>query len=108
MNRRFTVERVPFRAAHGLDEAAIFEASRTRQFDLLDGQESPKGAIGTSLSPSDPWPAWARAIVSTVALWLERSRSRRLLAALSDHELGDIGLTRTEAGIESIKPFWRP
>jgi uncharacterized protein YjiS (DUF1127 family) len=49
-----------------------------------------------------------RAAISTVALWIERSRSRRALAALDDHQLRDIGVSQGEARIESAKPFWMP
>jgi uncharacterized protein YjiS (DUF1127 family) len=54
------------------------------------------------------WRVWTAAFASIVALWLERARSRRALTALNDHELRDIGITRAEAGIESVKPFWQP
>jgi uncharacterized protein YjiS (DUF1127 family) len=37
-----------------------------------------------------------------------RARQRRDLAALSDHNLRDIGLTRGDVEIEIGKPFWRP
>jgi uncharacterized protein YjiS (DUF1127 family) len=40
--------------------------------------------------------------------WRGRSRSRRELIALSDHELWDVGMTRGTAGLEGSKPFWRP
>lgn len=36
-----------------------------------------------------------------------RARQRRDLAALSDHNLRDIGLSRSEVEIEIGKPFWR-
>lgn len=49
--------------------------------------------------------AW-RALVS----WLEQARERRCsritLAALDDHALRDVGLTRREAEREAAKPFW--
>ena len=40
-------------------------------------------------------------------LWLQRRRERRMLAALSDHMLKDIGLTRADIEIEVRKTFWR-
>jgi uncharacterized protein YjiS (DUF1127 family) len=47
--------------------------------------------------------------LKTVAkLWLRRSRTRRALAALSDYELRDIGLTRDDVRKEIAKPFWSP
>ena len=39
--------------------------------------------------------------------WLHRIESRRDLAALSDRELRDIGITRVDALGEAEKPFWR-
>jgi len=47
-------------------------------------------------------------IAATLGAWRERSRSRRLLAAFSDHQLSDLGLSRADAWRESSKPFWRP
>ena len=46
----------------------------------------------------------------TFALWMERRQQRRALsdlAELNGHLLSDIGVTRTEALLESQKPFWR-
>lgn len=42
-----------------------------------------------------------------VATWRERSRMRRLLAAMSDRELHDIGMCRAEIVDEIGRPFWR-
>jgi uncharacterized protein YjiS (DUF1127 family) len=51
------------------------------------------------------------AVVATLAAWAmfwsERARQRRLLAALDDRMLKDIGLTRADVAAESDKPFWR-
>ena len=48
-----------------------------------------------------PW------ILSIVLLWIERAEQRRVLSALEDHELLDIGIGRAEARAEAAKPFWR-
>jgi uncharacterized protein YjiS (DUF1127 family) len=48
------------------------------------------------------------AVASIVFLWLKRSRSRRALARLDEHQLRDIGLSRADAWREGMKPFWRP
>jgi uncharacterized protein YjiS (DUF1127 family) len=45
---------------------------------------------------------WARLMVC-----IETSRQRRALAALPDYLLRDVGLRRSEADVESAKPFWR-
>jgi uncharacterized protein YjiS (DUF1127 family) len=42
-----------------------------------------------------------------VADGFRRARQRRDLAALSDHHLRDIGLSRTDVEAEIGKPFWR-
>lgn len=46
-------------------------------------------------------------VVELLALWIGRRRQRRALAALDDHLLRDLGLTREDAVRESGKPFWR-
>ena len=56
---------------------------------------------------ADHWRIWTIAVISTVVLWVERGRSRCVLATLDDHQLRDIGVTREEARIESAKPFWQ-
>jgi uncharacterized protein YjiS (DUF1127 family) len=56
--------------------------------------------------------AWRRGVLVALAdgllTWLERGRSRRLLARLDDRMLHDIGLSRADVERESGKPFWRP
>jgi uncharacterized protein YjiS (DUF1127 family) len=42
-----------------------------------------------------------------IARWMERARQRNALAALDDHSLRDIGITRAEAVRECEKPFWK-
>ncbi|MCB1724842.1 MAG: DUF1127 domain-containing protein [Chromatiaceae bacterium] len=50
--------------------------------------------------------AWAAA-VHLLTLWYARARQRSQLAALSDRQLADIGVTREQADREAAKPFWR-
>ena len=66
--------------------------------------------------PAQPYSAWRRKRVPIhpfaaawmlVASWIERTRQRDALAALDDHSLRDIGITRVEAEREARKPFWR-
>jgi len=59
-------------------------------------------------TPADRWRTGLATAIAMAALWWERGRSRRVLARLDDHALTDIGVTRTEAQIESAKPFWEP
>lgn len=42
-----------------------------------------------------------------IAMWMDRARQRRALAAMDDRLLSDIGITRNEAEREIEKPFWR-
>jgi len=42
-----------------------------------------------------------------IGAWSERASQRRMLAALSDHILSDIGVSRFDADGEAEKPFWR-
>lgn len=65
-------------------------------------------AIGCRRRRTGPRRAGLGAMAATVAVWMERGRSRRALAALDDHQLKDIGLSRADACQESGKPFWQP
>jgi uncharacterized protein YjiS (DUF1127 family) len=53
-------------------------------------------------------PAGFRRVLTTVATWAERRRTRRELARFGEWQLRDIGLTRGQAMAELDKPFWRP
>lgn len=46
-------------------------------------------------------------LVALYKEWRRRARGRAELAALSDRELRDIGVTRYDAHHEIGKPFWR-
>jgi len=48
-----------------------------------------------------------RGFLRGVAESFRRAQQRRDLAALSDHALRDIGLSRREVELEIDKPFWR-
>jgi uncharacterized protein YjiS (DUF1127 family) len=48
-----------------------------------------------------------RSIAMLVRLWRERSHGRRELAAMSERELHDMGISRPDAADEIGKPFWR-
>ncbi|MBY0431538.1 MAG: DUF1127 domain-containing protein [Rhodospirillales bacterium] len=49
---------------------------------------------------------WVVAGLQRLGAWMERARARRQLAALDDHMLKDIGLSRCDAVHEADKPFW--
>ena len=48
-----------------------------------------------------------RQVWTTIAAWRRRARERRELLTLSDVELRDFGIGRSEAIQEASKPFWR-
>ena len=39
--------------------------------------------------------------------WYFRTRSRRDIAKLDGHTIGDLGLCRSQMRFEADKPFWR-
>ncbi len=47
------------------------------------------------------------ATIALARVWLKRIRERRELAALTEHELTDIGITPADVFWETEKPFWR-
>lgn len=58
-----------------------------------------------SLRLSSPL-AVAHAVGRQLQRWSALSRQRRQLAALSDHALKDIGLSRADIETEINRPFW--
>jgi uncharacterized protein YjiS (DUF1127 family) len=46
-------------------------------------------------------------ILAFVRVWREHRRTRCQLAAMSERELQDIGICRSEIAFEIGKPFWR-
>lgn len=48
-----------------------------------------------------------RRVVLLLRLWQQRTRTRQQLASLDDHQLADIGVSRSERMEELEKPFWR-
>ena len=63
------------------------------------------GVAYANARPSMLAAAMARAF-DTLSTWQERAHQRASLAALDDHMLADIGLTRTDVYRECRKPFW--
>ncbi|CRL14176.1 DUF1127 domain-containing protein [Phaeobacter italicus] len=63
------------------------------------------------LSSRPALPVLAEAAVAFAVLitkWTVRQRTRRALAALSQEQLDDVGLSRAEAHYQATLPFWRP
>ncbi|MCL5775777.1 DUF1127 domain-containing protein [Limibaculum sp. FT325] len=48
----------------------------------------------------------ARLPLPSIERWLTVAAERRRLAALPDHVLKDIGLSRADAMAEAARPFW--
>ena len=46
-------------------------------------------------------------ILEILASWHDRSVQRRTLAGLSDYQLHDMGMSRSQVFHEIKKPFWR-
>ena len=67
-------------------------------------------AVDTSRSAPDVIARLARlplTILETLLVWQERGQQRRHLAALDDHLLRDMGISRADAAREAATPFWR-
>lgn len=62
-------------------------------------------AYGTATD--NTWAIRGARLSALLNLWLQRARQRRQLADLSDRQLDDIGLSRTQAAHEAAKPFWQ-
>jgi len=62
---------------------------------------------GGSVPARPPVPSKLSKSIDMLLLWLERWRERRQLAALSDHMLKDIGVSRADIDFEARKKFWR-
>jgi uncharacterized protein YjiS (DUF1127 family) len=50
--------------------------------------------------------AGSKALLRRIAEWQRRSAERRELMMLTDRDLRDIRITRSEANAEANKPFW--
>lgn len=51
--------------------------------------------------------AAAMSLFATLCTWQRRVEMRNQLARLDERMLKDIGLGRTDAEIETMKPFWK-
>ena len=69
--------------------------------DRCDADRCERGLVDRTLA------TMVTRAVDRILLWMERARQRRLLDALSDHMLKDMGLSRFEADREARKRFWR-
>lgn len=67
---------------------------------------SPPVATSAALHQSNSWRPLAAAW-HVINGWAERRSQRLRLRELSEQQLIDIGLTRTQALREAAKPFWK-
>jgi len=67
-----------------------------------------RGHSGSSLIDSVLVRAFAlrKAVLVRLAEWQQRSAGRRELLNLTERDLRDIGISRSEAEAEANKPFW--
>jgi uncharacterized protein YjiS (DUF1127 family) len=63
-------------------------------------------STATKRPPAEPEDLLIR-VIDWLADAMERSRQRRALGALSEYQLHDIGLSRSDVAGEVAKPFWR-
>jgi uncharacterized protein YjiS (DUF1127 family) len=69
-------------------------------FSAMDGSRLAQKKSQSQVS------SWRR-LTALLACWRARAQERRLLAALDQRQLADIGVTRLDASRECAKPFWR-
>ena len=77
------------------------EAPSLAHADMRDDRPLP------SRKPAESAFAIVEGLFALVRVWRERQRIRRQLAVMSERELQDIGICRSEIACESAKPFWR-
>ena len=63
-------------------------------------------AGGVATRGAGPLRAGLARVVARLLDWHELARQRQALAALDDHMLKDIGLSRADARQEADRPFW--
>ena len=78
---------------------AVQSSARTAFPDFSDAAPSFAAFAAAIRGHAASFAAW-------LAMCVERHEQRVQLAALEDHALRDIGITRAEALREAEKPFW--
>ena len=59
------------------------------------------------VTPASPKPTFRQRLALTVALWRQRTATRRFLAQVDARSLSEAGISPAAAAYESGKPFWR-
>jgi uncharacterized protein YjiS (DUF1127 family) len=65
------------------------------------------GPVTAARSFPSAGPPRLGAVGATIRIWLDRSRSRRVLATLDSRQLRDVGLSADDGARECEKPFWQ-
>jgi uncharacterized protein YjiS (DUF1127 family) len=60
-----------------------------------------------SRKPAESAFAIVEGAIALARVWRERQRIRRQLAVMTERELQDIGICRSDIACEIAKPFWR-
>ncbi len=63
--------------------------------------------IRSTIDRRKPQPGFLARVMEMLTVWRDRSAQRRVLASLSEYQLHDIGLSRSQVSHEIEKPFWR-
>ena len=76
---------------------------KAKHFHLIDDLD----IAATTLAMIERVEGFSTKAVDIVRTWVRRSNDRRMLVRMSDHVLGDIGLTRFDVNVEANKYFWQ-
>ncbi|MFC3675615.1 DUF1127 domain-containing protein [Ferrovibrio xuzhouensis] len=63
--------------------------------------------LNTAIFRADARPSLALRAFDALLGWQRRARQRGQLAGMSDSDLKDVGLSRSDVAAEADKPFWR-
>lgn len=77
------------------------EAPSLARADIMHDRPLP------SRNPAGSAIAFVEGLFALTRVWRERQRIRRQLAVMSERELQDIGICRSDIGCEIAKPFWQ-
>ncbi|WP_432757160.1 DUF1127 domain-containing protein [Consotaella aegiceratis] len=87
--------------------APMDSSTRTSFRTAVSGTSRPDEGQRADARCFDGQGLWWRIEGFPVRLWIARRRQRQSLADLTEDQLDDIGLTRTDVRRECRKPFWR-
>lgn len=74
---------------------------------IWDSQnDSPESAKGLRIAVSGGSVASFSRVLQLIDIWFKRRQSRIALSRLSERDLRDIGISRSQAEFEASRPFW--